>query len=285
MTNNSRERSIKDRVKKIALEQDREFAAVWMVVILERWLVRLCRSEHKDLFTFKGGMCLSQYLNIGRDTKDLDFLIKGVSASRDSLEKIFTEVSAVVVEDGIVFTSISVNNLSHAHMKYPGFEITMRAELGQTRTPIRIDIGIGDVVTPENLTIYLSKNQEAPLFEKEVQLWAYPPEVIFAEKLETAVKRDALNSRMKDYHDLVLLVQGDLLNLEQTKLALRKTFKHRGTKLTLLREFSKIESERLENLWKNHLKNIKNKAVLSKIPSAFSDAVLMINDFVIKAIK
>ncbi len=200
--NQSIERSIKDRVKRIALDQGREFGAVWLEVVLERWLARIHKSNYKEHFIFKGGMCLREYLPIGRETQDLDFLLKGLPATRDALVKTFDEISQIDLEDGFSFKAISVSDLAHPHMKYPGFAITMRAELSQTRTPLRIDIGIGDIVKPQNLTIHLSENKGGPLFEKEIDLWAYSPEAIFAEKFETAVKRDSLNSRMKDYHDL-----------------------------------------------------------------------------------
>lgn len=280
MNSHSIERSIKDRVKQIAKEQNRPFATVWTVMVLERWLARLHSSEHRDLFIFKGGMCLSQYLSIGRDTKDLDFLIKGIASNQEAIAKIFEEVSQITIDDGVVFMAISVNNLSHAHMKYPGFEIRMRAELGQTRTPIRIDIGIGDVVKPENLTIHLSETKNSPLFEKELQLWSYPPETIFAEKLETAIKRDALNSRMKDFHDLVLLVQSEILNRDKTKQAVQQTFKHRGTQVGPIREYTKLENEKLESLWQNHLANIKHYPSSKNLPPSFGEAVKIINQLV-----
>ena len=51
---------------------------------------------------------------------------------------------------------------------------------------------MGDNIVPENLTIHLSENDGVPLFEKEIELWAYSPESIFAEKYETAIRRDSL---------------------------------------------------------------------------------------------
>ncbi|WP_202972541.1 nucleotidyl transferase AbiEii/AbiGii toxin family protein [Legionella drozanskii] len=45
----------------------------------------------------------------------------------------------------------------------------------------------------------------------------YPVETIFAEKLETIISRGAANSRMKDYHDLLLLCREDGL-LDKARL-------------------------------------------------------------------
>ena len=71
---------------------------------------------------------------------------------------------------------------------------------------VRVDyeervIGVGDAVKPTEITMKLLGTDKIPLFEKEIHLWAYPVESIFAEKLETAIARADQNSRMKDYHD------------------------------------------------------------------------------------
>ena len=187
------EKKIKERVKKIAAAQGRLYNEVWRDITLERWLVRLCKSPYKKQFIFKGGMCLSQYLNIGRETKDLDFLIKGITGSIENLQKITAEIAALEIDDGFIFEAVTVSSLAHRHMKYPGYELSMRVSVGSTRSHIRIDIGIGDQVTPENMTYELSENVGSPLFEKDIDLWAYTPEAIFSEKYETAIRRSAIN--------------------------------------------------------------------------------------------
>lgn len=277
--NKSIEQSIKDKVKKIAKDQNREFGDVWLLVLLERWMARLHASKYKDRFIFKGGLCLDQYLAIHRETKDLDFLVQKLSASRENLANVFEEIATIDMQDGIKFIAIKVGDLAHAHMKYPGFEVSMRAELGQSRTPLHIDIGVGDVVKAENLTVHLSQYKETPLFEKEIQLWAYPVETIFAEKLETAIKRDSLNSRMKDYHDLALLVQSDLLDADKAKNCVRETFRHRGTKLNLIPTFEGRDLERLENLWKSHLGKVKRANPNIALPQTISEVVTQINEW------
>ena len=277
MNSNSIERSIKDRVKQIAKAQNRSFAEVWQSVILERWLIRMAHSPYQKYFIFKGGMCLNHYLKLGRATKDLDFLIKGISAQRDELQTIFSEISSKEMNDGIVFNSLNVGLLNHPHMNYPGYEVTMRADLGQSRTPIRIDIGIGDIVKPENITIHLAASNEVPLFEKEIQLWAYDPETIFAEKYETAVKRDALNSRMKDYHDLFILIGAKILDKEKCIKAIQSTFKIRKTKFSLIPNFTGTDLERLENLWRNHKTKLNRSESKASLPEKFKQLVNEVN--------
>lgn len=70
---------------------------------------------------------------------------------------------------------------------------------------IHIDIGTGDVVSPTPRDLNLVQYRDKPLFESQISLLVYPPETIFAEKLETVISKGTINSRMKDYHDLLLL--------------------------------------------------------------------------------
>jgi hypothetical protein len=73
------EQSLKDRLKKIAQKEKRTFNEVWRRLILERFLVRLSKSKYIDKFIFKGGLLLSHYLDIGRETHESIFFKESVS--------------------------------------------------------------------------------------------------------------------------------------------------------------------------------------------------------------
>jgi len=60
-------------------------------------------------------------------------------------------------------------------------------------------------------------------------LLMYPPETVFAEKLEGIVTRGMLNSRMKDYYDLSVLIHDAMLKQASTKTAISRTFGRRKT--------------------------------------------------------
>jgi predicted nucleotidyltransferase component of viral defense system len=95
--------------------------------------------------------------------------------------------------------------------------------------------------------------EKAPLFEKEIHLWAYPVESIFAEKLETAIARADQNSRMKDYHDLILLVRGDVVDKKAVKAAIKATFTNRGANLQKL-SIPQDQIENIQRYWGIYLK-------------------------------
>ncbi len=275
----SLEQSIKDKIKTTSKDQNKQFGEVWQSLILERFLVRVSLSKYRDQFIFKGGLCLQKYLKVGRSTMDLDFLLRGINANLETLKEIFEEIALIKTEDGFLFSNIKVGTLTHAHMKYPGYEISIRAELGSTRTTVNIDIGVGDVVEPANITIELAANKNGPIFEKEIQVWAYNPETIFAEKLETAIKRDALNSRMKDYHDMVVMINSRILNEEHLGSILNKTFSHRKTKMTKIPKFIGEDLSRIEKLWDNHLKIVKKNEDTAFLPEKITEVIDVINTY------
>lgn len=113
------------------------------------------RSEKLEHLIFKGGFLLSKYLRLGRETADLDFSLKHTPASRESVRELLEEILGLQSDDGFIFTDVSVDEMTHPHMEYPGYEVSAIASLGQTRTVIRIDLGIGDFVRPEGLSIKL----------------------------------------------------------------------------------------------------------------------------------
>ncbi|WP_079988531.1 nucleotidyl transferase AbiEii/AbiGii toxin family protein [Candidatus Protochlamydia sp. W-9] len=86
------EKSFKAKLRTIAKEKNRDPADLWQSLTLERFLVRLARSKYRAQFVLKGGILLSRYLEIGRETTDLDFLAKKISNQVSSLQVVFEEI-------------------------------------------------------------------------------------------------------------------------------------------------------------------------------------------------
>lgn len=277
-TGKSIEQSIKEKVKSIAQKQNRTFNDVWQEVVLERWLARLASSNYRKNFIFKGAMCLLRYIELGRETRDLDFLIKDLTASIDDVKKYLSEVSAMELPDGFSFEKLDVGPLPHAHMKYPGYQVSVFGILGSTKTKVFIDIGVGDAVRPSEITMKLLGTDKSPLFEKEINLWAYPVESIFAEKLETAVARADQNSRMKDYHDLALLIRNDIADIKKLKGAIKDTFSNRETKPSLL-SIPKDQQDNIQKYWAAYRRSLSAES-LADLPDDLRSLVEEINSFI-----
>ena len=276
------EAALKERLHTIAKQKDITFNECWKQFLLERFLVRLAGSKFTKNFIFKGGLLLSYIIDIGRETVDLDFVLKNLSVEANELKATFETIAANKNDDGFTFVVEEIEKLAHLHMNYPGYRITVAAQFGTLKDKIHIDLGVGDVVEPELLTLNLLQYRDKPIFEEDIKLMVYPVETIFAEKLETAVSRGSINSRMKDYHDLFVLTQyPQLIDPEKLKSAISVTFKHRETELIIPIIFDESGIAQLQSLWVRHLRGLGDVVDTLSLPEKISDVIQSINKFLI----
>ena len=160
-------------------------------------------------------------------------------------------------------------------MPYPGARIKIEVRFGKSRFPLYIDLGFGDLVYAQEKEFRLLSNRSGPLFESAVTVNCYPPEFIFAEKLETVVYRGGENSRMKDYHDLYSLINSRILNREETIKAVRAVFDHRKTTLQLPIRFDAPALVSLQEYWKGYL-----QAVRVQLPNEIAEIIETVSAFV-----
>lgn len=277
------ENALKDRIKNLAKATGKTHKEVSKRIFLERFLARVSKSSLSDKFIFKGGNLLSYYLEIGRETTDLDFLLAKIASEETAIKKALESICKTSLGDGYSLRLDKIESLDHAHMSYPGFRATINVKLdaGSLKENIHIDVGIGDKVSPESKELPLTTYNNQPLYEESVLLKVYPPEAIFAEKLETVIAKGATNSRMKDFHDLVLLSRADkLVDKDELKNSILQTFDHRGTNLNLPIQFRPVELPQLNTFWTAHGSTMGTAAMLDlNIPKNFNDAVSEINVF------
>src|SRR5437867_53348 len=89
-----------------------------------------------------------------RPTKDLDLLGRGDN-SVGRCEQLFQDVcNQAVEEDGLVMLADTIRGERiREDEEYEGVRVTFTTRLGKARIPVQIDIGFGDVITPEAETI------------------------------------------------------------------------------------------------------------------------------------
>jgi hypothetical protein len=90
---------------------------------------------------------------------------------------------------------------------------------------MQVDVGFGDVITPDVVAIEYPTLLEFPA----PRLTGYPRETVVAEKFEAMVKLGLLNSRMKDFYDLWVLGRQFPFDGPTVVSAVRRTFANRGT--------------------------------------------------------
>lgn len=271
------DQALKDRLQTIAKEKEIPFNACWKQLLLERFLARLSQSSHVNKFIFKGGFLLSYMIKIGRETIDLDFLLTRMKVEVNLLQEVFEEIASTPSDDGFSFIFEDLEVLAQPHMEYPGYRATFNALFGKMKDKIHVDVGIGDEVEPQNCTLKLFEYRGKPFYEDSISLLVYPIETIFAEKLETVLSKGSRNSRMKDYHDLLLLLRDK--NLQKSKklqINVIRTFENRGTTLKLL-QFDEPGLKALQQLWTAHLQGLGDIAKELELPNDINDTIDVIN--------
>ena len=220
---------------------------------------------------------LAKHLNIGRETRDLDFTVEKLNKDVKTLTEAMEEIIKIEVDDGVEFKNVKVESLSPFHMQYPGAQIRLDANFCQTQFSLFIDLGFGDRVEPKEENILLLANSKGPLFETEIPLVCYPMEYVFAEKLETVIFRHADNTRMKDFHDLwTMVIHPDTLDKKVTHTTVKAVFAHRGTPLKLPLEFDEATLESLQINWQRYRPSLSNP---NNLPKSILEIIQLINQW------
>lgn len=136
-------------------------------------------------------------MKIGRETVDLDFLLTRMNAEVKGLQEVFEEIASISAEDGFTFSFEGIEILFQPHMEYSGYRTTFKVTFAKMKDIIHVDIGIGDIVEPQNRKIKLFEYRGKPFFEESISLLVYPIETIFAEKLETVLSKGSRNSSQR----------------------------------------------------------------------------------------
>jgi predicted nucleotidyltransferase component of viral defense system len=276
------EKALKDRLKVIAQERKIDFNQLWRLFLLERFLFRLSKSKVQDRFVFKGGLLLSCYMKIGRETVDADFLAKKLKLQTQELKAAIEEVLSVKVDDGILFSWAGTEKLEQPHMESPGIRVILDVRFHKMKDKISLDIGTGDPVEEIENTIEPVLYKGKPLFSGEITLLCYPIESICSEKLESIFSKGAQNSRMKDYHDVLLIFRdAKILDSKKLKKSIEKTFEFRATVFNPPISFDDAGIELLNKQWTNHLRNVKRFKDEFKLPDNIKDVLSEINTWLL----
>ncbi len=102
--------------------------------------------------------------------------------------------------------------------------IDIQAKLDGARIALQVDIGFGDAVTPVPQTISYPVLLEG---FPAAQLRAYPKYTVVAEKFHAVCLLGLVNTRMKDYFDLWVLLDDPTLDSVEVRRAISATFERR----------------------------------------------------------
>lgn len=247
---------IKGRIKSVAKQNNADARTLMRIYMMERFLERLAQSEYRDNFIIKGGILVTAMIGVAhRSTMDIDTSMKNLNLSAEDALRVINQVKDIDLDDGVSFDVKDVSNIMD-EMEYPGIRVTMNANVGRLITPLKIDISTGDVITPRAIEF----NYDLLLEDRSISLWSYNLETILAEKLQTVLARGILNTRMRDFYDIRMLLDTyeDKVNKVVLKDAFAATCNKRGTDhlQEQAEEIIKIieADEQLQVLWRAYQK-------------------------------
>ena len=215
----------KARIKKLAIENKIPAQAVLQNFMLERLLERISHSTHKDKLILKGGMLIASLVGVhSRTTMDMDATLKSHPLSEESIHQTLSEICAIELDDGVKFSLKELKDIRDAD-EYGGYRAAINAQYETINTPLKIDITIGDKVTPEAIKYAFPSIFE----EKNIPVWAYNIETVLAEKAETILRRGIFNTRSRDFYDIYILSKTQMIDKNFFSTALEATAKHRSS--------------------------------------------------------
>jgi hypothetical protein len=233
-------RALEDRLQDIAGKEDVDLQRLRRQVAFDRLLARLFQEAQPRAlpWVLKGGYAMELRIRAARTTKDIDLTMRSVSSSGEKkddkknlavLEQL-QEAAAFRSDDFFVYTiGEPISDLDAA--PYGGVRFPVEARLdGRVFVGFHLDVGIGDAVM-EPLEVIEGRDWLGFAGITGPSLYMIPREQQFAEKLHayTLPRQGAVNSRVRDLVDMVLLIQSGTLVKSKVSEAIRVTFDRRGT--------------------------------------------------------
>ena len=220
-----------------------------------RWFYLAVELLHRLLVATCGLLLASIIGSDERTTKDMDAVIKGIPLEKELVEGMINGILKIDVGDGIGFKITRVDDIRNED-EYGGFKIMIEAVMDSLQMHLAIGLSAGDVITPREI-----KYQYNCIFEEgTIPILAYTIETSLAEKFHALVVRGALNTRMKDFYDIYVLIEDnkEVIDFSNIVPAIRSTFGHRKTEIDLETIKSDLDeigrSERMAMLWSNYQK-------------------------------
>ena len=249
----------------------------YQLFYFERILERISISNYRGQIILKGGLLLTSIIgNDERTTKDMDATLQGIPLTKNDVEKVFNEILHIDIDDGVSFQIISIKDI-RLEDEYGGFRLNILSTLDNNKTYITVELTTGDVITPKEMKY----NYNSIFEDKKIPIMSYTLETVLAEKFQTIVTRGLLNTRLKDFYDVYILINTKINELSKDNLikAIKNTFERRETNIDM-EQFNEVikylnDDKNMNNLWNEYVsKNPYAKGV------KFEDTIKAIKEIV-----
>jgi len=265
------EEKILNHLRKLSLRTGLTVNDLRVVLALERAIARIeADSNLAEHLIFKGGFLLFKSIDTTRYTRDADALAQGITPQ--AVIRLVKQALENDIHDCLWFGDIQVFPLPNQG-PYGGLQFSIAFHI--TSSPpnkrqikklsrIHIDISFGELI------LFPKKKENMPSLIPELESvsWlVYPLESVFAEKLETLIRRGSANSRAKDIYDLIILFER-CKNMNKLIEAITLTFSNRNMALPIsfVASISNFDMNILERAW-NSVIIVGPKKIFSEIRS------------------
>lgn len=271
--------SVLARLKNKSKESGRSYQLCLQLFCQEEFLRRLEKSNYNDNFVLKGGLFIYTLTEFeSRVTMDIDLLLQKLPNTPEELQPIIEEViSTDTGNDFVKFELKTIQPIAIAK-KYAGISASLVAIIKNTRTPIKIDFGVGDIIVPRKEKRRIPTQLDD--FDNPV-INTYSLETTIAEKMDAILDLMEYSSRMKDYYDLYYILTHFEFDKDTLAEAMKKTFENRNHHFTM-EQFEQVMSfgadEAMKKKWqafikKTKLEFIEYSVVVDTINAELNDVV------------
>ena len=271
--------SVLARLKNKSIESGRSYQLCLQLFCQEEFLRRLEKSRYTENFVLKGGLFIYTLTEFdSRVTMDIDLLLQRLPNTPEELKPIIEEIiNADTGNDFIYYELKSVEPIAIAK-KYAGISASLIAIIKNTRTPIKIDFGVGDIIVPRKEKRRIPTQLDD--FDNPV-INTYSLETTIAEKMDAILDLMEYSSRMKDYYDLYYILTHFEFDNDTLAEAMKKTFENRNHHFTI-EQYDQVmsfgEDEAMKKKWqafikKTKLEFIEYSVVVDTINAELNDVV------------
>lgn len=247
--------SLKGKIRQLAKDHGLKPQEVLQMYLFEHLLMRLAESAYADKFVLKGGLLISSMTGIyQRTTMDMDATVIGMDMDEATVTDALCEICAIDVDDGMAYVLERIEPIREED-EYSNWRAHLRATYGRVDAPVKVDITTGDAIYPLQV-----RHRFELMFDRgTLDVLAYHPATVLAEKLETVLRRGESNTRGRDFYDLYAIPRyySEAIDEQDLREALLHTAEKRGS-LQALRHWQDIiedvrSSDIMYQVWDSYI--------------------------------
>jgi hypothetical protein len=244
--------------------------------VLEAFLARMSAAGAADRFVLKGGVLLAVF-GERRPTRDIDLHARSITSDPATVQAAITDIAATSLDDGVVFdTRAATATVIREEDQYQAVRVSMTAALATARPSFHVDVSVGDPIIPAPRIVQLPR-----ILGGTITIRGYPLEMVYAEKIVTAITRGTASTRWRDFADMYTLARRHPIDGTKLGASIREVARHRGTRLrplaSTLDGYGTIGQQRWE-AWR------RKQSLEDRLPENFSDVTSAVVAFADPAI-